>query len=144
MCLTEFFLKVGFVEGGVLQSLCCLSVCKVWGVCRKRVCKKTKTLQPIADRVAQNLEIIFKNFQFSTRRTRILMGFIIYYLVLIINPMGRILVRSKRFRNNLEILCHPICNRLYLLSGCCGVAVLCMCSTLRCCVCVVCCSVVYV
>ena len=33
--------------------------------------------QPIADRVAQNLEIIFKNFQFSTRRTRILMGFII-------------------------------------------------------------------
>ena len=29
-------------------------------------------LQPIADRVAQNLEIISKNFQFSSRRTRIL------------------------------------------------------------------------
>jgi len=44
------------------------------------------------DRVAQNLEIISKNFQFSTRRTRILMGFSIYYLVLIVNPVGRILV----------------------------------------------------
>ena len=28
--------------------------------------------------------------------------------------MGRILVRWKSDRNNLEILCHPICNRLYL------------------------------
>jgi len=42
------------------------------------------------------------------------MGFIIYYLVLIANPMGRILVRRKSFRNNLEILCHPICNWLYM------------------------------
>ena len=50
-------------------------------------------VQPIADRVAQNLEIISDNFQFSTRRTRILMGFIIYELVLTVNPMGRILVR---------------------------------------------------
>ena len=52
-------------------------------------------VQPIADRVAQNLEIVPKNSQFSTRRTRILMGFIIstiHYVVLIINPMGRILV----------------------------------------------------
>jgi len=70
-------------------------------------------VQPIADRVAQHLEIISKNFQFSTRRTRILMGFIIYYLVQIVNPMGRILVRWKSFRNNLEMLCHPICNWLY-------------------------------
>ena len=69
-------------------------------------------VQPIADRVAQNLEIISKNFQFSTRRTRILMGFIIYYVVLIVNPMGRILVCWKGFKNNLEIQCHPICNRL--------------------------------
>jgi len=48
-------------------------------------------VQPIANRVAQNLEFILfsQNFQFSTRRTR----FIIYYLVLIVNPMGRILVR---------------------------------------------------
>jgi len=70
-------------------------------------------IQPITDRVAQHLEIISKNFQFSTRRTRILMCFIIYYLVLIVNPMGRILVRWKSFRNNLEMLCHPICNGLY-------------------------------
>jgi len=45
-----------------------------------------------ADRVAHNLEIMSKNFQFSTMRTRILLGFIIYYLVLIVHPMGRILV----------------------------------------------------
>ena len=31
-------------------------------------------VQPIADRAAQHLEIISKNFQVSTRRTRILMG----------------------------------------------------------------------
>ena len=41
------------------------------------------------------------------------MGLIIYYLVLIVNPMGRILVRWKGFRINLEILCHPICNWMY-------------------------------
>jgi len=70
-------------------------------------------VQPIADRVTQHLEIISKNFRLSTMRTRILMGFIIYYLVRIVNPMGRILVRWKRFKNNLEIQCHPICNRLY-------------------------------
>ena len=70
-------------------------------------------IQPTADRVAQHLEIISKNFQFSTRRTRILTGFVIYYLVLIVNPMGRILVRWKFFRNHLEMLCHPICNWLY-------------------------------
>jgi len=29
------------------------------------------------------------------------------------NIMGRILVRWKSFRNNLEILCHPICNWLH-------------------------------
>ena len=52
-------------------------------------------VQPIADRVAQNLEIISKNFRFSTRRTKILMGLIIYYLILIVNPMGRILVLEK-------------------------------------------------
>ena len=52
-------------------------------------------VQPIADRVAQNLEIISKNSQFSTRR--ILMGFIIYYLVLIVNIMGRILVPLEMF-----------------------------------------------
>ena len=48
-------------------------------------------VQPIVDRVAQNLVIISKNFLFSTRRTRILMGLIIYYLVLIVNPISGIL-----------------------------------------------------
>jgi len=33
-------------------------------------------VKPIADRVAKNLEIISNFFQFSTRRTKILMGFI--------------------------------------------------------------------
>jgi len=47
----------------------------------------------LLDRVAQNQEIILTNFLFSTRRTRILMRLIIYYLVLIVNPIGRILVR---------------------------------------------------
>jgi len=47
-------------------------------------------IQPIADRVAQNFEITSKNFRSSTRRTTILLGLIIYYLVLIVNPMGRI------------------------------------------------------
>ena len=53
-------------------------------------------IQPVADTVAQNLEIISTNCRFSTGRTRILMGFIIstiYYVVLNVNPMGKILVR---------------------------------------------------
>jgi len=74
----------------------------------------SRVVQPIADKVAQNLEIVSKNFRFSTRHTRILTGLVIYYLVLIVNPMGRILVRWKGFKNNLEIQCHPICDRLYL------------------------------
>jgi len=84
------------------------SICATWLI---HTCDVTHPyVQPIADKVAQHLEVVSKNFQFSTRRTRILMGFIIYYLVLIVNPMGRILVR--KFRNNLEMLCHPICNWL--------------------------------
>jgi len=46
-------------------------------------------------RMAQNLQNISENFQFSTRRTRVLMEFImstIYHVVLIVYPMGRILV----------------------------------------------------
>jgi len=73
--------------------------------------------QPIADRVPQHFEIISKNFQFSTRRAKILMGFIFYYLVLIVNPMGRTLVRWKSFRSNLEMLCHPIYNWLHEASS---------------------------
>jgi len=37
------------------------------------------------------------------------------YCKLHICTMDRILVRWKSFRNNLEILCHPICNWLYVL-----------------------------
>jgi len=48
---------------------------------------------PIAGMAAQHLEIISKIFRFRTRRTRILMGFITHYLVLIVNPMGRMLIR---------------------------------------------------
>ena len=57
------------------------------------------------------LRFFLKTFNLVPRRTRILMGFVIYYLVLIVNPMG--LVRWKSFRKNLEMLCHPICNWLY-------------------------------
>ena len=41
------------------------------------------------------------------------MGFMIYCLILSVNPMGRIMIRWKGLRNNLEILCHPNCHRLY-------------------------------
>jgi len=43
------------------------------------------------------------------------MGFITHYFVLIVNPTGRIPIRWESFRNNLEMLCHPIGNRLYLV-----------------------------
>ena len=67
--------------------------------------------EPIADTVAQNLVIISEKFQFSTWLTRILMGFItstIYDVVLIANPIGRIVVRLKSCGNNLGIVCHRI------------------------------------
>ena len=53
-------------------------------------------MHPIGDRVAQNLEIMSDNFQFSTRHTEILQGFIIstmLYMVVLVNPMDKILVR---------------------------------------------------
>ena len=43
---------------------------------RVRGSNKDNTVQPIADMVAKNLEIVSENFQFSTRRTRILIAFI--------------------------------------------------------------------
>ena len=42
----------------------------------------TIMLQPIADRVTRNFEIISKKIQINTRRTRILMGFIISTILL--------------------------------------------------------------
>ena len=63
-------------------------------------------IQPIAERVPQDPEIISTKNQFSSRHTRIVMGFIIYYLVLISNPMGRIVVRWQNweitFQNSLR------------------------------------------
>jgi len=53
----------------LLQYVAVVSLC-----CRH---KSALELQPIANIVAQNLEIISKNFQLSTRRTKILMIFII-------------------------------------------------------------------
>jgi len=67
-------------------------------------------LQPIADRVAHNLKIISQNFRFSTRRTRILMGFIISTILLDgtnRKSHGQNSVLLKKFkkvlRNNLKI-----------------------------------------
>ena len=90
----------------------CSRLPDTFDICMCYICMYV--LQPIADRMALNLEIISKNFRFSTKRTKIHMGLKINYLVLIVNPMGWILVRWKRFKNNLEIQCHSICNRLYL------------------------------
>jgi len=75
--------------------------------------------QPIADKMAQNLEIISKNIQLGVP------GFLLdswlvllpcYYLVLIIHVMSQILVRWQSFRNTLKIWCHRICDWLYDLS----------------------------
>ena len=85
-----------------------------------------KIVEPIADRVAHHLENISKNFRFSTKRTRILMGLIFYYLVLIVNPMGGILVCWKSFKMNLEIQGHPICNQLYMCVRMCICAYVCV------------------
>jgi len=75
----------------------------------------TPYIQPIANREAQDLEITFKNLQFSSRHTRIFMRFIISTILSLwfVNPMRRILVHWHSFRENLKILCLPICNRLY-------------------------------
>jgi len=96
------------------HTFMCVTGLDVWLDFMSHVSASQCSVQPIADRVAQHLEVISQIFQFCTRRTRILMGFIICYLVLIVNPMGRILVRWKSFRDNLEMLCHPICNWLYI------------------------------
>jgi len=57
----------------VLQcvAVCCSESCESQISCISRFFREWK---PIEDKVAQNLEIISKNFQFSTRRTRILNG----------------------------------------------------------------------
>jgi len=73
-------------------------------------------IQPIADTVAQNLEMISKNFQlvpgvpeFSWNLS--LVSSITWYESKIRGQNSGSLIF---FRNNLEILCHPICNRPYV------------------------------
>ena len=85
-------------------------------------------VQPIADRVAQNLEIISKKFQFSTRRTRILTGYIISTMLLLGTNRKSHRQNSsllKSFQNNLKILCQPISNRLYNKIGIVALAEVC-------------------
>ena len=67
-------------------------------------------IQPIADKVAQHLEIISKSLHFCTRRSRIGTNRKSE------GPWAEIqvLVRLKSFRNNIEMLCHPIFNWLYV------------------------------
>ena len=57
------------IRGISKEMSCCSAVAVYCGVFRF-----VRTVQPTADMVAQNPEIVPKNFQFSTRRTRILMG----------------------------------------------------------------------
>jgi len=71
-----------------------------------------KLLQPIADRVAQHLEIISKTFPMNQNSAR---GIYDKYQVIdhesheIPGTPG---TKLKVFRNNLKMLCHPICNWL--------------------------------
>jgi len=67
--------------------------------------------------LAQNLEIISKKIQFSTRPTRILLTFIISTMLLCGTNRKSHRQNSgflKSFQNNLKIQCHPICNRPYI------------------------------
>ena len=93
------------------RVLTCMST--AFHECQERV---LVVIQPIADSVAQNLEMMFKNYQFSTRRTRIRMGFI---NTMIFGGTNHKSHRQnsgslKSFTKNLKILCHLICNRLYV------------------------------
>jgi len=74
-------------------------------------------IQPIADRVTKNLEIISKDFQFGARRTRILMGFVMSTMLLPGTDRkshGQDCGSLNFCRDDLKIFCHPICNRLYI------------------------------
>jgi len=80
----------------------------MWQRCDSNVAK----IQTIADRVAQHLEILFKTFptnQNSAHR--------IYDSYQILDDeshenAGTPGTELKVFRNNLKMLCHPICNWL--------------------------------
>ena len=71
-------------------------------------------VQPVADRVAQHLEIIPKTFQTKQNSAH---GIYDYYPV--INDeshdnLGMPGTKLKDFCNILKMLCHPICNWLYI------------------------------
>jgi len=85
-----------------VHASCLLShVCSVSHVSQSRLtcaCLMSAHLHPIAGRLPSNLKMISQIFRCSTRRTRILMWFIISTMllpVLIVNPIGRILVCWK-------------------------------------------------
>jgi len=111
-------LRLGFDGLKYLYSVISVKIDPLPGNTKNRESTRSWTarvrfVHPWADRMAQNLEIISKTFNLVPG----VPGFSIYYLVQIVNPMGRILVRWKSFfipRNSLEILCHPICIRLYI------------------------------
>jgi len=74
-------------------------------------------IQPNAGRLAQNLGIISNNFYFSTRRTRILMRFVITPLLLpgsIRKSHGQYSGTASQSLRVLKILYQRICIRLYL------------------------------
>ena len=80
-------------------------------------CKMTMDslyIQPIADRVAQNLEIISETF--STYQTSAHGTYDWYHVRNGTNHKSHENpgTKFKVFRENLKILCHPICNRLWL------------------------------
>ena len=81
--------------------------------------QKITLIQPIADSMAQNLEIFSKKFQFSTRCTRTPMVFIISTIFnFILRYCSWIPWAEFRYVNKvleyLKILWHPICNWLYI------------------------------
>ena len=108
MCAYESVCLCACVPVSAQRQYLCLCLCMCVYV----------VIQPTADRLAQNLEIIFKNFQFSTRRTRIPMGCIISTMLLHgtnRKSHGQNSSALTKIKNNLKILCHPIINRLCIL-----------------------------
>ena len=80
-------------------------------------------IQPIAGRVAQNLEILSKSL--STNQSSACGVYDQYHVINGKNDKshenpGTPGTKLKVFRNNLKILCHPICNRRFVHRYECG------------------------
>jgi len=87
-------LRLGFDGLKYLYSVISVKIDPLPGNTKNRESTRSWTarvrfVHPWADRMAQNLEIISKTFNLVPG----VPGFSIYYLVQIVNPMGRILVR---------------------------------------------------